>query len=89
MANPTLEDAANLTEQFFSGPESLFAGEMDVSYVVSCVSTDAQLIGEEPEIIFSKFARVDFQEQVLYYEGFFEALEDEEWVTGLFTARWD
>ena len=32
---------------------------------------------------------VDFEEQVIYHEGFFKALENETWVNGVISERWD
>ncbi|MFQ5951136.1 MAG: hypothetical protein ACE5KH_03525, partial [Candidatus Geothermarchaeales archaeon] len=83
--NPTMQELVDLTRELFSGPRELFGGKVSVYYAVGFASADGQLFTEDPDLR----REVDFQEQVLYYEAFFRALEDEPWITGVFTERWD
>lgn len=52
------------------------------------MSADGQQGGEDPEWVLSHEG-LDFREQVVYYEGVFKALEDEDWVNGFIPERWD
>jgi hypothetical protein len=56
--------------------------------VLTVQSTDGQAGTEEVEWKLS-MDDLDFEEQVIYYEGFFRALENETWVDGVISERWD
>lgn len=85
--NPTLQELITLTEDFFYGPRTLYGGKLTIYFVFTVTSTDGQEFSEE------KNARgelnIDFEEQALYYEAFFRAMEDETWISGFFSERWD
>jgi len=83
--NPTMQELVDLSKRIFDGAREQFGGKIPVYYVLTINSTDGQQYSEDP----NKRGEVDFQEQALYYEAFFKAIEDEPWITGVFTERWD
>jgi len=86
--NPTMQELVNITEDFFDMAQN-FAGKLPIYYVLTISSSDGQQASEDPEWLLARDKGLDFQEQVLYYEAFFKAIEDESWVSGIFTERWD
>lgn len=88
LADPTPEQIAAITEGFFNAPREYVGGKLPVYYVFSSTSSDGQKGGEASEWKLSTEG-LDFREQVVYYEGVFKAMEDEEWINGFIPERWD
>ena len=86
--NPTTEEITEITEGFFHAPREVLGGRIPVYYVFAAQATDGQVASEDVEWKTSMMG-LDFKEQVIYYEGFFKALEDETWVNGVVSERWD
>ncbi len=86
---PTMDEMVELTEGFISAPEEQFGGRLPIHYVLVVSSSDGQQSSEDPEWITAPEQGVDFNEQVIYYEAFFTAIEDEDWINGVFSERWD
>lgn len=86
--NPTIQELVNITEDYLDMAQN-FAEKLHIYYVLTISSSDGQQASEDPEWLLAREKGLDFQEQVLYYEAFFKALEDESWVSGVFTERWD
>ncbi len=89
--NPTLNELEEQTNILFSYTEQLLAEKVPVYYVFSAMSSDGQEGGEPPPWGWGPppASQVDFLEQVMYYEAFFNVLESKDWVSGVFTERWD
>jgi len=83
--NPTLDEIRTISEDFLSDDEFYVGGKLPVYYVFIAGSVEGQ---DLPELRLPPSER-DFQEQVLYYEAFLQALEDESWIQGVFSERWD
>ncbi|MFQ5652154.1 MAG: dockerin type I domain-containing protein [bacterium] len=83
--NPTVNEIRQITELFFDGYQADVGGKVPVYFAFQANSSDAQAESEPPP----PEADLDYGEQIVYYEGFLEALEDESWVSGLFSQRWD
>lgn len=83
--NPTMQELINLTEDFLFWPKKLFGEKLPIYYVLTVTSTDGQEFSEDP----NARGKVDFGEQALYYEAFFRAIENETWIKGFFSERWD
>ncbi len=86
--NPTVDEIAEITEGIFNAPREFMGGKLPVYYVFGAQSTDGQIASEDADWKIS-MTGVDFEEQVIYHEGFFKALEDETWVNGVISERWD
>ncbi|MFQ5604591.1 MAG: dockerin type I domain-containing protein [bacterium] len=83
--NPTVQEIRQITETFFDWFETDVGSKVPVYFAFQANSSDAQVESEPPPPV----TDIDYGEQVVYYEGFLEALEDESWVSGLFSQRWD
>ncbi|MFQ5570890.1 MAG: dockerin type I domain-containing protein [Rhodothermales bacterium] len=84
--NPTLEEIRSHSEAIFDDREARFGGgQIPVYFIFNASSADGQVSGDP---IPPAPSDVDNREQVLYYEGFFQALEDEAWVNGLISSVW-
>lgn len=88
---PTLIELEEQTKISFSQAEWKLAGKVSVYYIFLASSSDGQISGEPPPWGWGPIPpeKVDFQEQAMYYEAFFNMLEQQEWVSGVFTERWD
>jgi len=82
--NPTMDEIRTHTENFFDGHESNLAGKAPVHYVFKINSSDGQVFSEPPPPV----TELDYREQVLYHEAFFQAIEDESWIEGVISERW-
>ena len=82
--NPTMNEVKSLTHEFLMDKKNSFAGKVPVYCMFGAASADAQYLNDPP----APDEEVDYGEQIIYYEGFFEALEQEDWISGLFTTSW-
>ena len=87
VSNPTMDELLEDNRFFFSFPQALIAAEKPIYYVLTVNSADAQRRSEDIDERITM--SVDFQEQVLYYEAFFKAVDESPWISGVFTERWD
>ncbi|NWG37996.1 hypothetical protein [Nitrososphaera sp.] len=85
--NPTLAELTEAYEITFDQSEGRFPASLPVYYAIGAVSADGQAGSEDVEVI--PTIDPDFEEQALYYEALFAALEDETWVDGLIIQRMD
>jgi hypothetical protein len=83
-SSPTIEEIMTINDAMFEGVES-YEFDLPIYVVLTIGSTDAQLVTEDPD----NRSQVDFNEQVLYYEAFYTSLDKFDWVSGIFTERWD
>ena len=83
--NPTLEEIRIRCEDIFDDLAEKFPGQVPIQYLYSAVNSDAQVYGEFPPPL----SELDNREQVIYYEAFFQALHDADWISGMFSERWD
>ena len=82
--NPTIEEIVTVTDDFFDDHEFTIGSQVPVHYIFQIHSSDGQVFSEPPPPL----TELDYREQVLYYEAFFQAIEDESWVEGFISARW-
>jgi hypothetical protein len=87
VTNPTMEELTAITKGIFIQVPGLVEAGIPVYYVLVVNSSDGQ-VGSENIEEKSRFSP-DFREQVMYYEAFFKAAAEEEWIRGIFTERWD
>ena len=82
--NPTMDELVQITDDMTWHHETL-SENVSIQYVLTFASSNGQNTVEEPELR----GQIDFAEQVLYYEAFFTAMNDEPWVSGIISERWD
>lgn len=82
--NPTMDELVQITEDMTWYHDKL-SENVSIQYVLTFASSDGQNTVEDPELR----SPIDFAEQVLYYEAFFTAMNDEPWVSGIISERWD
>ncbi|MFQ5570889.1 MAG: hypothetical protein ACE5G0_14510 [Rhodothermales bacterium] len=82
--DPTLDELKGVIEEEFNVIENVASGIVPVHYILIATSDDGQIFPEPP----LPPSERDFQEQVRYFEAFFQALEDEPWIQGMFSERW-
>lgn len=85
--NPTFEELVAITEQLLDDAERMHTLGVPVYLIYQAGSSDGQGSSESIEV--RQTIQVDFAEQAAYYEALFFALQDEPWVRGVFTERWD
>jgi len=84
--NPTIDEIKSWVEFTFEMHESDLSSQLPVYIDFSATSSDGQASNAPIQLPPSER---DFREQVIYYEGFFQALEDEDWITGVNVPMWN
>lgn len=64
---------------------SFYGVKLPIYYVLTVISTDGQKFSEDPKLR----GKISFNEQILYYEALFRVMEEETWISGFFSERWD
>jgi len=83
--NPTIEEIKTIAESILDDHESFVGGDVPVYYYFQAVSADAQpFFFPAPPM-----SELDYREQVIYYEAFIQAIDDEAWVNGFVTHFWE
>ncbi len=80
-SEPTIEEARAVIEELLDEAEAVVGDQAKFYFGFSAESADAQNSSEDREAR-AGFS-VDFREQVIYFEAFLEAMDDEEWIDGL------
>lgn len=85
--NPTLNELTEAYERTLASSKNLVPKNKEIILWFGAVSADGQQASEDVEVI--PTIKPDLQEQALYYEAAFSALQDEKWIDGVIVNRMD
>lgn len=89
-SNPTIRELENATERLVSYAAFL-AGKITVYYIFLAYSSVGQYNADPPPWGNNPPPAnlTDFREQAMYYEAFFNVIQNKSWISGVFSERWD